>query len=503
MILFSLFEKLIPKDHLLVKIDSYVDFSYIYESLEDKYSAIGRGSKDPVMMLKILLLEYLYNLSDPAMVSRIKTDVAFRWFLGLSINDSVPDDTTISHFRVKRLGEEKLEELFNGIVKQCIEKDLIKTKRYMIDTTDVAANVNYPSDKKLIRNAYRKVINEIEKFDEDFAREQLENFEKEISEQYEDNEKVSAKKHFEIADKSLNNIYIKTYNELHDNNKYQEAFLICHDIIDKYLNDKKDKIVSVVDPDARVAHKSAGNIKRGYKDHIIVDEDSEIILASVQTPFNIGDEKKLKELIEKVDKNFEIKPEEISADKVYGTTDNRAYLKDNEIISNIGFYREPEREAKSFGLKDFKISEDVNSVICPNGIEIKKHEIKVNKTDKKEYKKFKFDRSNCDKCSLRDQCLPKDGKGKLTARSKYINVPLRYDAVLNDMKRIETEEFQKASNSRFKIERRFSTLVRNHGLRRCRYLGLRGAKAHITLANMASNIIRMVKLLYQPSIAMT
>ena len=110
---------------------------------------------------------------------------------------------------------------------------------------------------------------------------------------------------------------------------------MCQTIIDQTLNKKKDKIVSVVDPDARVAHKSPGIIKRGYKNHILVDEDSEIILASAQTPFNVGDEKKCIELLNKAQSKLGLKSEEISADKVYGTTENRAYLKDHNIISNI------------------------------------------------------------------------------------------------------------------------------------------------------------------------
>ena len=60
-----IFERLIPKNHLLIKIDSIIDFSFVYDLIKDKYSNItGRQSKDPVMMLKICLLEYLYNLSD-------------------------------------------------------------------------------------------------------------------------------------------------------------------------------------------------------------------------------------------------------------------------------------------------------------------------------------------------------------------------------------------------------------------------------------------------------
>lgn len=188
-----IFEKLIPKDHLLVKIDSIVDFKFVYDKVVNKYSPLGRSSKDPEMMLKILVLEYLYKLSDVQVVNRIKTDVAFRWFLKLSIDDTVPDDTTISHFRVKRLGEEDFEEFFNEIVRQCIEKDLIKTKRYMIDSTDVAANANYPSDKKIIRNAYKNVIKEVRKFDEDLAKKQIEKIEDEIDQEYKKNEKVGAK----------------------------------------------------------------------------------------------------------------------------------------------------------------------------------------------------------------------------------------------------------------------------------------------------------------------
>ncbi len=71
------------------------------------------------------------------------------------------------------------------------------------------------------------------------------------------------------------------------------------------------------------------------------------------------------------------------------------------------------------------------------------------------------------------------------------------------MKRNITKEFEEASNKRYKVERRFAAMVRKHGLRRCRYLRLKGAKIHITLANMACNIVRMVNLLYPPGIVIS
>ncbi len=499
-----IFDKLIPKNHLLVEIDEVVDFSFIYEQLKNHYSPIGRESKDPVMMFKILILEYLYNLSDVKAVERIKTDVAFRWFLGLKLDDTVPDDTTISYFRINHVGEEKFEEFFNEIVKQCISKGLIKSRRYIIDSTDVAANVNYPSEKKLARKAFENVIKELEKFNVELAKEQLEEYEINIQKEYAQNEYVKSKKHFEITRERLGYLYIKTYDLLQENSKensnYQEAFNICYTLINQYLNNEKDKIVSIIDSEARVAHKSPGNIKRGYKDHIIVDEDSEIILSSVQTPFNVGDEKKLKELVEKVENEFEIKPNEITADKVYGTIDNRAYLKDNKIKTNIAFYKESSREKIYYGIKDFEILDDANSVKCPNGVISTNYKIAVEKG--KEFKKFKFDRKDCDECKLKDNCILKNKNGKFIRRSKDLHVPIRYDVILNDLKRVTTEEFKIAYNKRYKVERRFATMVRNHGLRRCRYLKLKGAKIHITMANMVCNIVRMVKLLlHQPNIS--
>ena len=214
-----MYDKLIPKDHLLVKIDSIIDFSFVYDKVKGNYSeGQGRSSKDPAMMVKIILLEYLYNLSDVEVAKRAATDVVFRWFLGLSLDDKVPDDTTISHFRVKRLGKEKFEEFFNEIVRLCIDKNLVKANRFIIDTTDVAVNASLPFGKKLVRDAYRKVIRQVEFFNESLAAEFLESFEN------------------EIALRSLSRLYVKTHEELESNPDYQEAFRTCYDIADYHFN---------------------------------------------------------------------------------------------------------------------------------------------------------------------------------------------------------------------------------------------------------------------------
>lgn len=174
---YMVFEKLVPKDHFLLSLDKELDFSFTYEIVKDRYSSNkGRAAKDPAMMFKILLLEYLYNLSDVEIVERIKSDVAFRWFLGLMLDDPTPDDTTISYFRVNRLQENDFDLFFNGIVKKCIEKKLVGSRRYLIDSTDVSAKTNYPSAKKLVYQAISKCMKTLSEYEPKLAAAQQEEF---------------------------------------------------------------------------------------------------------------------------------------------------------------------------------------------------------------------------------------------------------------------------------------------------------------------------------------
>lgn len=178
------------------------------------------------------------------------------------------------------------------------------------------------------------MIKELGKFNPLLAEEKLKEFDEKIKEEREKLEKISVKTYCKIAQNCAEQIYLKTHNEFSTKESYYNTFITLWQIIEQYGEggSSANRIISCVDPDARVAHKTRGNQKKGYKNHIIVDEDSEIILASEQTPFNVEDEKKLIELVEKVKNKFNVKPKEISADKVYGTIINRAYLKDSNII---------------------------------------------------------------------------------------------------------------------------------------------------------------------------
>lgn len=499
-ITYEVCKRLIPVDHLLVKINEIVDFSFIYDHLKTKYSDKGRGSKDPVMMFKILLLEYIYVLSDVQVSKRIMSDVAFRWFLGLNLDDPTPDDTTISHFRIHRLADKNLDEIFNKVVQMCIDKDIIKTNRFIVDTTDVAANVNYPSEKKLVRKAITKLAKEISVFDPTLGQSLLDGYQNGLDELYDGStETIHSKKHFEIARKLIDELRTEIDEPLKSMGSLKDTYKLCLELIEDYLDGTKDRMISIVDKDARLAHKSAGNIKRGYKDQIIIDEDSEIILASLQTPFNVGDEKGLQALVNQVKENFKIKPKELSADKVYGTIENREFLDKKGIKANINFYNEREKENKCFGISDFVISNYLKNVTCPNGVVTRNFVVRVNEKANTQELVFKFDRKDCNVCPLREKCITKNKDGSIRG-SRTIKFDTRYRTILKAKARAITDEFKEALNRRYIIERRFATMVRNHGLRRSRYIGMLCTSKHIIMANLACNIKRMVAILMPPDI---
>ncbi len=95
-------EQLVPQDHLLRKIDSLIDFNFIYDLVEDKYCPDnGRPSIDPVTLIKIPLIQYMYGIrSMRQTIKEIEVNMAYRWFLGLGFYDnskrSCPNCSTIS-----------------------------------------------------------------------------------------------------------------------------------------------------------------------------------------------------------------------------------------------------------------------------------------------------------------------------------------------------------------------------------------------------------------------
>jgi len=134
-------DEFVPKQHLLRKIEKTVDFSFIYEKVEHLYSSIGRKSIDPVILLKMLLIGYLYNIdSERRLEEEVKYNLAYRWFLGMDMEDTIPDHSTFSQNRRRRFQDGTVfQEIFDHIVKLCIEAGLVTGEVVVVDSTHIKA----------------------------------------------------------------------------------------------------------------------------------------------------------------------------------------------------------------------------------------------------------------------------------------------------------------------------------------------------------------------------
>lgn len=138
-------EDLVPQEHLLRDIDKYVDFDFIYTLVEDKYDeSNGRPSIDPVLLIKLPLIQYLYGIKSMRQtIKDIEVNMAYRWFLGLDIQDAVPHFSTFGKNYSRRFrGTDIFEQLFYGILEQCIEAKLVDTSEVFIDGTHIKAHAN-------------------------------------------------------------------------------------------------------------------------------------------------------------------------------------------------------------------------------------------------------------------------------------------------------------------------------------------------------------------------
>ena len=158
-----LYDRIVPPDHLLRQINAVVDFSFIHELVKDRYTPnFGRPAEDPEFMLRLCLLQYLYGDSDREVIANTRVNLAYKCFLGLAVDEDVPDDTTISYFRSIRLGEDKFRQVFENIVKQCIGKGLVTGKSQIIDSTYIEADITRNSLTGIIKLCRRNVMREVE-----------------------------------------------------------------------------------------------------------------------------------------------------------------------------------------------------------------------------------------------------------------------------------------------------------------------------------------------------
>jgi IS5 family transposase len=137
----QVYDRLIPRDHLLVKLNRVLDWSFIEIACEPFYSQLGRKGESPILLFKMLFLAYISNMSEREIEEHCNFNILFKHFLGLEIDQFAPDHSTLSKFR-DRLGEEGFRQLFNRIVELARRQGVVADKLRIIDSTHMVAKVD-------------------------------------------------------------------------------------------------------------------------------------------------------------------------------------------------------------------------------------------------------------------------------------------------------------------------------------------------------------------------
>src|SRR5713226_2546463 len=137
-------DEVVPNDHLVREIAGVLDLSWVHAELAPYYSPLGRPSVDPVLMLRMLILGYVFAIrSERAICREVQVNLAYRWFYGLSIEDRIPDHSAFTRVRNERFRDSDiLRRVFERVVEACIAEGLVGAEGFAVDASLIAADAN-------------------------------------------------------------------------------------------------------------------------------------------------------------------------------------------------------------------------------------------------------------------------------------------------------------------------------------------------------------------------
>jgi transposase len=468
----SLYDLLIPKNHLLRRILELVDFSFVMDELKSKYCTDnGRDAISPIRLFKYLLLKRMYRLSDRGLVERSRYDMSFKYFLDYLPEDDVISPSELTKFRKQRLTDEKLLDLLiSKSVEIAIEQGVIKSKNIIVDSTHSASRYHNRSPQEVLQEQAKELRKAV----------------------YKANEGMKEKFPPKISSPNLDD-HIKYCEELLEVINSEESLMLYEDIRDnadllrEMIDDDLENIKLSADEDAKTGHKSADTSFFGYKTHIAMTEEG-IITAAVITGGEEADGKYLKNLVEK-SKEAGIKVEAVIGDTAYSERENIEYAKGSfELVSKL-------HPAVTVGLhkKDdgFYFNKDAEMYVCKAGhMAISKTKRHSKQPERKENPRlvYYFDIEKCKHCPQKDGCY-KEG-----SKTKTYSISLVSEAHSEQKAFQETERFKELSAQRYKIEAKHSEVKHRCGCDEAESSGIHAMRIQGATALFVANLKRIVKL---------
>lgn len=352
-------EDLVPKNHLLRKIDAAVDFAKIYEIVEDLYCKDnGRPSTDPVVLFKTAIIQHLYGISSLRKTAdEINLNVAYRWFLGYSLTERTPHFTTLSNNFCHRFTEETVERVFDWILGEINNAGYLSPEAVFIDGTHIKASAN-------LKKAVKKAIPEAAKV---YGEQLLEE--------------------------------INQDRENHDKKPFDDK-------------PQKEKIVneSTTDPECGVFHKGEHKKCFAYAAQTACDKNGYVLDVTLN-PGNIHDSVAFDGLYDRLWVKFP-EMEYLVMDSGFKTPWIAKRVIDDGRIPVLP-YKRPMGKDGFFRPNEFIYDEYFDCVLCPEN-----QVLKYTTTTREGYRQFKSDPKICENCPSKYKCT--ESKSSVKVVEKHI-----------------------------------------------------------------------------------
>ncbi len=427
-------EERVPADHLLRRINSVLDLSWLRGELKPYYSHTGCPSVDPELMIRMLLVGYCYSVrSERRLCQDVELNLAYRWFCRLGLEDKVPNHSAFSvnrHGRFRDAGV--LRQVFESVVCQCIEAGLVGGEGFAIDASVIEANA---SRFQRVEGA------EIDWSEEQLARHAIKEY-------------VAA---LETENSPLN-------------------------------PDTLPKALSPSDPMAAWTTRGRYKVMFGYSLNYLIDMESTVIVDVEATPTRISKEVDAAEtMLQRTEERFALKPERIAGDVAYGTAEMLGWLVGHDIDPHIPVWDRTEVAARGrFVRDDFTYDKERDVYTCPNGKLLKTS----GRVDKSTTLKYLAKRSDCAQCPLKPQCT--------TGQERRVGRDVNQEARDYTRALMETEAYRQSAIDRKQIERLFGEAKSHLSMTRLRLRGLTGARDEFLLTATVQNLKRLVERLAIP-----
>lgn len=263
----ALYDIVVPKDNMLRQINELVDFTFIYEEIEEKYCLDnGRNAIDPIRMFKYLLLKAIFELSDVDTVERSKYDLSFKYFLGMAPEDPVINPSSLTKFRKMRLKDMNLLDMLIGkTVELAIGQNILTSNSIIVDATHTKARYNQKSPQEILQDRSRKLRKAVYSMDESVKA------------------KMPAKNTTDILEDEIGYCQkLVTFIETESGIAQVPKILEPLNLLKETVADDVEQLRLAADPDARVGHKSADSAFFGYKTHLAMTRNALLQRLSLQ-----------------------------------------------------------------------------------------------------------------------------------------------------------------------------------------------------------------------------